>query len=677
MAVSISRTVRVLAGVALSGSAVFLGCAPGDAASGGRPTLTRLEVIDVESPTYEGRSFGDVGTYEVIYATAWFTLDPADRRNALITDIDKAPRNADGMVEFSTDVHIIKPVDMSRANGRMFYEVVNRGNKGGFNGVGDNDPSLSAAAGDGLLMRQGYAMVWSGWEDERLRPRGDHGVVATLPVARNADGSSIVGETIFETIFDDTTDSTFTLPFYKAASLEQPQARMLVRNHTKWVGGPLVERAEVPRSAWSFVDESTVKINRRDPFLAPYDAGAAFELIYQAKDPTVLALGHAATRDLVEFLRHDTSEANPLRGAIQYAISTGNSQSGRYLKDFLYWGFNEDSQGRKVFEGMMPVVSGAHGMPLNERWGDADATGRSYERELTSKLEFPFTYGVQTDAVTGFTDGLLARCQTSDTCPNVIHVDGANEVFLKGHGLLTTDGLGNDIELPPNVRVYQVASVQHGPAQAARPTATCQQLTNPNQSRPHLRALLLALDAWSTAGTLPPASRHARVGDGTLVPSLPQAGMGFPEIPGVRYTGWHVNVAVKDKTSLPNRFIEGKEYTVLVPKTDADGNDLAGIRTVEVQVPIGTYTGWALRRAPFAEGEDCALTGQFIPFARTGAERAANRDPRLSIEERYASHAEYVTKVGEAADRLVSEGIMLQEDAESIKQAAAASDVRR
>jgi hypothetical protein len=324
---------------------------------------------------------------------------------------------------------------------------------------------------------------------------------------------------------------------------------------------------------------------------------------------------------------------------------------------------------------MMPVVSGAHGMPLNERWGDADATGRSYERELTSKLEFPFTYGVLTDPLTGLTDGLLARCQTTDTCPNVVHVDGANEVYLKAHGLVTTDGLGNDVELPPNVRVYQVASIQHGPAQNASRTATCQQLTNPNKSRPHLRALLLALDAWSTVGTMPPASRYASVGDGTLVPSMPQAGMGFPEIPGVRYTGWHVNAAVKDKTSLPHRWVEGKEYTVLVPKTDADGNELAGIRTVEVQVPIGTYTGWALRRAPFAENEDCALTGQFIPFASTRAERVASGDPRLSIEERYPTHADYVNQVGQAADRLVAEGLMLQEDAEAIELAAAASDV--
>jgi len=675
MVVSIARTARAVLAFSTITAFASLGCSSAEAGSDGRPAVVRFEILEVQSPTYEGTIFGDVGAYEFINARAHLAIDPADRRNALIADIDNAPRNAEGLVEFSTDVHIIKPVDMSKANGRMFYEVVNRGNKGAFNGQGDNDPSLAAAAGDGLLMRHGYTMVWVGWEDEDLRPGGDHRVVGQFPVARNADGSSIVGETIVERIFDNTTDSTFTLPFYEAATLDQPQARLLVRNHTRFVGGPLVERREVPRNVWSFVDERTVRIDRDDPFLAPYDAGAAFELVYQAKDPTVLALGHAATRDVVSFLRHDATESNPVRGAIEHAIATGNSQSGRFLKDFVYLGFNEDMQGRKVFEGVMPVVSGAHGMPLNERFGDTDATGRSYERELTSKMEFPFTYGVRTDPLSGKTDGLLARCQETDTCPNVVHVDGANEVYLKAHSLLTTDGQGNDIELPPNVRVYQVASVQHGPAQAARPTPTCQQLSNPNQSRPYLRALLLSLDAWATAGTPPPASRHATVGDGTLVPSLPQAGMGFPAIPGVRYTGWYARVAVKDKTSLPHRFIEGKEYTVLVPKTDADGNELAGIRTVEVQVPIGTYTGWALRRAPFAENEDCALTGQFIPFARTRAERLASGDPRLSLEERYPTHADYVSKVAAAADRLVAEGLMLPEDADAAKRAAAGAQV--
>jgi hypothetical protein len=417
----------------------------------------------------------------------------------------------------------------------------------------------------------------------------------------------------------------------------------------------------------------TVRIHRDDPFLAPYDAGAAFELVHPAKDPVVLGLGFAATRDVVSFLRHDTTEANPLRAGIRYALATGPSQSGRYLRSFIYWGFNEDSAGRRVFEGVMPRISGAHAMPLNDRFGDTDATGRSYERELTSKMEFPFTYEVRTDPVSGLTDGLFARCQISGTCPNVMQLDGGNEAFLKALSLLSTDGVGNDIELPENVRLYYVASVQHGPASVAAETPFCQQLSNPNKTQPHIRALVLALDAWSTQGVLPPESRYPKVSDGTLAASLPQAGMGFPKIPGVRYTGWHMPVAVKDKTSLPNRWTSGKEYAVLVPKTDADGNDLAGIRTVEIRVPIGTYTGWALRRAPFAENEDCATTGQYIPFPKTRAEREASGDPRLSVEERYRDRADYVSKVEQAADELVREGLMLEEDAEAIKQAAAAS----
>lgn len=341
----------------------------------------------------------------------------------------------------------------------------------------------------------------------------------------------------------------------------------------------------------------------------------------------------------------------------------------------MYWGFNEDMAGRKVFEGIMPRIAGAHGMPLNDRWGDTDATGRSYSRELVSKMEFPFTYEVRTDPVSGLTDGIFARCQQSDTCPHVMQLDTGNEGWLKALNLLTTDGLGNDIELPENVRLYYFSGVQHGPAAAPAQTAVCQQLSNPASDRPHIRALLVALDAWATRGVAPPDSRYARVGDGTLAPSLPQSGMGFPEIPGVRYTGWYIPVAVKDKTTLPNKWIPGKEYVVLVPKTDADGNDIAGVRPVEVQVPIATYTGWALRRAPYAENEDCETTGQYIPFPATRAEREARGDPRLSVEERYPTHADYVNRVAEAADNLVRERLLLEEDAETIKQAAAMSQI--
>jgi hypothetical protein len=646
------------------------------AASAADARIVRLEILSAQSPTFGGLSFGTVGTYEKIFARAYGEVDPSDRRNALITDINLAPRNANGMVEYSVDVHIIKPVDLSKGNQRIFYDVVNRGNKGhgAFNDVGGNNPTTAADAGNGLLMRRGYTLVFSGWEDEGLVPPGNNRALARLPIARNPDGSSVVENTITEVIFDNATGMDLTLT-YRAANLDQSQAKMLVHNHTQFVGGPLVDRVEVPTHVWSYVNDTTVRINRSDPFLAPYDQGAAFEFVYPAKDPQVLGLGLAATRDVISFLRHSNSAENPLRGAIQYVIAHGSSQSGRYLKGFTYWGFNEDEAGRMVFEGIQPKISGAHAIASNDRFGDTNATGRSYQRHLSAKQEFPFTYEVRFDPISGLTDGIFVRCLVTKTCPKVMHTDSANEAYLKPTALVTTDGLGNDIRLPADVRVFMVAGTQHGPSDTPQVTATCQQLSNPNPHDQVVRALYMALDDWATKGVAPPASRYARVSDGTLVPSLPQSVQGFPVIPGVNYTGWYNPVDLLDQSTLPNMPIPGKSYTVLVPRTDVDGNDIAGVRHPNIEVPVATYTGWALRRAPFAEGEDCALTGQYIPFATTREERLNKGDPRLSLEERYKSHDQYVTQVARAADRLVRQRLLLDEDAVVIKTEAAESDI--
>jgi hypothetical protein len=536
--------------------------------------------------------------------------------------------------------------------------VVNRGNDlllGPMNGAGGNNPTTAADAGTGLMMRLGYIHVTSGWEDEGLVAPGNNRSLAKLPIARNPDGTSVTGLTITEQIFDNANGTTFDLT-YTAANVDKGQAYMLVHNHTSFVGGPLVERKLVPAEVWSYVNDRQVSINRSHPFLAPYDQGAAFEFVYPAKDPQVLGLGFAAVRDVVSFLRYSSAQDNPLRGGIQYAITHGESESGRYLKGFTYWGFNEDESGKMVFDGIMPKISGAHAIASNDRFGDANATGRSYQRHLSAKQEFPFTYEVRFDPV---------RCQATNTCPKVMHVDSGNEPYLKPTALVTTDGIGHDIALPVNVRVYVVGSTQHGPAGSisTTPSGVCQQPANPNPHAPHVRALIVALDDWATRGIEPPPSQYGKVSDGTLVPTLPQETQGFPKIPNVVYTGWYNPVDVLDKSTLPPTPVAGKSYTILVPKADADGNDVPGIRTLRVQVPSATYTGWALRRAPFAANEDCALTGQYIPFANTKAERVASGDPRLSIEERYGSFWGYYYALADAANRLVAQRYLLAEDA--------------
>ncbi len=653
-------------------------------ASPAQARITSLQVVRLESPTFGGMSFGAVGQYEKIVARATGEVDPSLPGNALITDIQGAPRNANGTVQYSMDVMIIKPINPSQGSGKIFYDVVNRGSDMSFSTFNQaSAPSKTgttnaAGAGTGLMMRRGDTLVWSGWEDTRIIGTAATQFSATLPIATNPDGSPIVQNMIVEQIFDNATGTDFTLPF-AANSTDQSKAYMVVHNHTQFVGGPLVNRVTVPTSVWSYVNNTTVRINRADPFLAPYDQGAAFEFVFPAQDPIVEGLGFAATRDLISFLKHDTSTQNPVANFIQYAVGRGDSESGRYLKGFLYWGFNADENGRIVFDGINPHISGAHAIAANDRFGDANATGRSYQRHLSAKMEFPFTYEVRTNVFTHAVDGILKRCLASNTCPKIMHTDSGNEPYLKPVSLVTTDGPGNgaiptDLVLPSNVRVYTIGNSQHAPQASASttPSGTCQQPGNPNKWQPHVRALGIALEDWVTLGIAPPASRYARIDDGTLVHSLPQSELGFPVIPGVTYTGWYNPVDELDHSVLPNMPIPGESYTILVPKVDSDGNSISGIRTPDVQVPIATYTGWALRRAPFAGNEDCALTGQYIPFPVTKAQRLATGDPRLSVEERYVTIGNYNYLYALAVKRMIADRTLLSEDGGALVQAAVA-----
>ena len=633
-----------------------------------RAQVTRIEFTRVESPTFEGRVFGDVGQYEKLVGIVFGEVDPTDPRNALITDIDFAPRNDHGLVEYATDIYILRPVDAASGNGKLLYDVVNRGGKTAlrrFNGgPSTNDPTTAADAGDGFLMRQGYTIAWSGWESGSVAPGNDR-MMARFPVARNPDGSSITGPHLDEFIFNrlsDLTATTATLS-HAAASTGQELARLRVRQRET------DPTTAVPESEWSFANAQQITINRSDAFLSAFDGGAIYEFFYTAKDPIVMGLALAATRDVVSFLRYDVSAANPLGGNIHTALAFGQSQSGRYLKDFLRLGFNEDQAGRIVFEGLNVFLAGARGMILNDRFATPGPISWQHQNHHARRTQFPFTYGVLVDPISGRTDGLLRSCLETATCPKVFHMDSANEYWGAAASLIITDSFGKDLTLPDNVRVYLFASTQHIPATAPS-VGICQQLSNPNSYHPNLRALLLALDAWVSEGVEPPPSRHPRVSDGTLVPALSKAVQGFPTIPGVTYDGLVNHIALLDFRSLPAVHVPGADYTVLVPKVDPDGNDIAGIRSTTVQVPLATYMGWNLRRAGFAEGEQCGLTGSFIPFAATEDDRLGSGDPRPSVEDRYRSHGGYVSRVVEAARRLQSQRFLLQEDVTRIIEVA-------
>ena len=370
-------------------------------------------------------------------------------------------------------------------------------------------------------------------------------------------------------------------------------------------------------------------------------------------------------------------------GDVQQVYSFCFSQPCRFLHDFLYLGFNEDEQGQRVFDASLNWVGGASGGFFNYRFAQPGRTHRQHIGRWYPERQFPFTNQVLFDPITGKSDGRLRRCQQSNTCPRIFEANSANEYWVKGGSLLHTDTLGNDLIDPRNVRSYLFSSLPHSSGIGPTGPGICQQARNPLVANPGLRALLVTLDEWVTTGKRPPASRVPRRSDGTLVRSLAHGRAGFPDIPGVTYNGL---MTTGDLFDYGPRFDEGiltilppdlvsTPYRVFVPRTDADGNDIAGIRLPEIAVPLATYTGWALRAAAFAGDDLCDAAGQKIDFQQTKADRLAVGDPRRSIEERYPTHKDYVKEVTRAAIHLYRDRLLLDEDVQRYIDEAEASTI--
>jgi Alpha/beta hydrolase domain len=648
--------------------------------------ITKLVITSIESPTFEGVSFGEVGQYEKVRVRAFGEVDPNDPRNAVIADIQLAPRNARGMVEYSMDVFFLKPVVLANGNHRLLYYMNNRGSLDSplfpsigllsvFNdGSGGNDPTTATHAGNGFLMRQGYTIVSSGW-DAGVAP-GSNRLTISVPIAKNPDGSPIVGPSLEELVIDNATTITAGLT-YAAATLDKSQASLTARVH--YDDTPVT----IPANGWEYVNNRTIRLL---PAGTPFTQGRLYAFTYPARDPLVAGLGFAATRDLADFLRHaeadDVGQPNPLAGDVRAIYAFGISQPARYMRDFVHLGFNEDESGRRVFEGILNWEGAASGVFLNYRFAQPARTHRQHFGRWYPEREFPFANQVLFDPVTGKTDGRLRKCLSSNTCPRIFEVNSANEYWGKGGSLLHTDTLGNDLPDPANVRFYLLSSLAHV---ASTGPGICQQPGNPMVPNAALRALLVALHEWVSEDKTPPASRVPRRADGTLVASLPQETVGFPSIPGITYNGLMTTGDLFDfgpflsdgiLTTLPPLPL-GTPYPAMVPRTDPDGNDVAGIRLPAVAVPLATYTGWSLRAAAFAGDDLCDAFGQKLGFRQTKAERLAAGDIRLSLEERYPNHGAYVSAVAQAANNLHQQRLLLGEDVEQIVQAAAESAVRR
>ncbi len=642
--------------------------------------VDKVEVV-ARDDVLEGRVFGLVGAYERITGTIRFAVDPDNPANRIITDVSLAPRNASGEVEFTTEFYLLKPADMSRSNGTVLYEVSNRGRKGmlGFFNMADGalDPGRSEHFGDGYLMEEGYTLLWLGWQfDPPLRPDL---LRLRTPVA-SADGQPIRGLVRSDFVVSDRVSEHSLadrnhVP-YPVADPGAPANVLTVRDAADG------ERQVIRRDRWRFarMDKGQPVPDKGTVWLAGgFDPHRIYEVVYVAENPPLVGLGPAAVRDALSHLKYDGSESLGIPAdVIERAIAFGISQSGRFLRTFLYYGFNRDESDRIVMDGVMSHVAGGGRGSFNHRFAQPSRDAHPYMNFFHPTDIFPFTGKAQFDPETGRKDGLLTHQMERKYWPKIFYTNSSYEYWGRAASLIHTDIDGTrDIEPLDNVRVFLLAGAQHGPGSFPPRITIGQQKANPLDFRWAMKALLHAMHRWTADDRKPPGSRYPRIEDATLV--RPED-LDFPRIPGVNTsTGVHKAYRVDYGPRFVTEGIVtreppavGKPFAILVPAVDDDGNEVAGVRMPELEVPLATYTGWNLFNEHSGPPHEIAsMVGSYIPFRRSRAEREASRDPRPSIEERYASRAEYLGRVAEASLDLIDDGLLLHGDLPAIVRGAA------
>jgi hypothetical protein len=646
------------------------------AASPSAAEVVRVETLS-RKPFAKGAAFGTVGAYEKIRGRLHYAVDPKNPANARIVDLRLAPRDARGRVTFSGDFVLLKPVDLARGNHRLLYDVNNRGNLTILSrlnrGDGTNDPETAADAGNGFLMRQGFTILWSAWSWDVLP--GDGRLQIDLPIA--TDGVKPITGTVVAEIVVNARSTVQPVAWgdsrgYPALDpTSNEHATLTVRDEQR------APRREVPRDRWSFADATRVRL--RDGF----EPGRLYELVYEARDPRVVGLGLAAIRDAVSFfhfaVRDGSGTASLLarngpdgtpRPDPEKAILFGISQSGRVIQHMLFQGLHVDEAGRMVFEAALPHVSGAGKGSFNHRFAQTTRHPSPLEDQQYPADFFPFTTTPETDPVTGRTGDVLGVAKAMGKVPLILYTGTSTEYWTRAASTLHTDVAGTaDAPVDEHARIYFIAGAQHG-IDLSR-DRVYEYPPNRLDHSPPLRALLLALDRWATSGTPPPISVYPRIANGDLVP-VEVWRERFPKIPGLRLPRVNLQPPRLDLGPRfesdgiidvqPPRF--GPSLVTLVPAPDSNGNDRGGILLPDVAVPLGTYTGWNLRRAEMGAPSQLARwSGSFFSFARTEAERRETGDPRPSIEARYPTKADYVSMVEATVDTLRARGFLLEEDA--------------
>lgn len=598
-------------------------------------TVTTREVVA------DGAAFGKSGAYEKLVGTIEFAIDPAHPRNQIIAGLSRAPRDADGRVRFTSTLHVLRPVNGALGNGVLLFDIANRGRKpllGAFNRApAKDDPTSRADFGDGFLMREGYTLVWVGWQFDVAAPLVR---VEAPPVVPDTPGTV---RTTFVVNARQAEASPADLPGYLPVDAGEAGNVLTVRDRF-WSAPVTVERR-----LWRILPGGGPLRIALD---GGFEPGRIYEISYRATGERVAGVGLAAIRDAASaFLRRDDL---PVRGRAAYAF--GVSQSGRFLRQFLHDGFNVDERGRKVFDAVWPHIAGAGLGSFNEPFAMPGYSSYPATR-------FPYTDREQRDA-RGQSDGILSKYRAGEA-PRVFYTNSSVEYWGQGRAAALThvssDGT-RDAEVPETVRIYLLAGSQHGPAPFPPPRGLGQMAGNPVPHADVMRALLRALHQWAANGTRPPDSRYPTLADRTLVRVT---NVRFPSIPGVSDPRTIVGPALAAEGGL-------QALPFLVPEVDADGNELAGIRVPELAVPLGTSTGWNFRNESIGNpGDIVALLGSYVPFAAARAERDARNDPRRSVEERYPNSADYVRRVRDAAESLVRGRYLLEEDVQAIVERAA------
>lgn len=581
--------------------------------------------------------------YEKIEGTLHFAVDPRDPRNALIADIAKAPTDAKGRVEFSSDLCVLRPKVAGAGNGTALIEVSNRGGRGlvsSFNRGGKGNPETEADLGDQFLMKQGFTLVWVGWEFDV--PRGPGRIRIELPRATEA-GKDIGGiaHEVFVLDRNVSEHPVAGLAVYPPSDPDGPERKLTVRTAMADAQG-----LEIPRARWRLKGQ-TITLD------GGFEPGKAYEIFYAAKNPPVAGLGFAAMRDATAWLKHAPDSVAPVR----FAQAFGSSQSGRFLRDFIYQGFNTDERGRKVFDGVMAHIAGAAHINLNRRWSLPTELG------IYSATSYPFADAALADPASGLREGLQENARGGNA-PKVFYTNTSVEYWGGGRvaALTHTTPAGEaDVALPENVRSYFIAGTQHGPGRfPPLPPTAAQQRANPADYWWVMRSLVVAMQRWISEGTLPPASAVPTWREKTLVSA---ANLAWPAMPGVASPRALTAGARVANPLVTGGAGAGAPLPLLVAQVDEDGNERAGVRLPEIAVPLATYTGWNFRQpAVGAPGDLVALQGSWIPLAATKTEKEASKDPRRSVEERYASRDAYLAKFTATADSLVKQGYLLAGD---------------